>query len=264
MMSDRFKNRVFIITGAGGGIGGGVARRLSQEAASLVLADINADSLRALAAQMPTTSVRPELLVLDARDPELGKRLGDAAISRFGRIDGFVPLAGIIKIKPLLELDPPQWDLVMGINLRSVFFSIQAIGKLMIERGWTGSIIATSSISGSGPRPDQADYAASKAAINHITKTFALAFAPHGIRVNAISPGVIETPMWQEIDNTRSAMLGVKPGAVLKKFREEIPMGRVGTPDDISAVVAFLLSDESSYITGQIVTIDGGFQLKHP
>jgi meso-butanediol dehydrogenase / (S,S)-butanediol dehydrogenase / diacetyl reductase len=263
-MTQRFKDRVFIITGAGGGIGGSIARRLAAEGAALVLSDLNRGALDLLASEISAVGSRPESLALDAADPNLGRRLGEMALEKFGRIDGFVPMAGIVKFKPVVEFDPAQWDAVMNINLRGVFFGIQSIGRMMIEGGFSGSIVTASSTSGEGPRPDCADYAASKAGVNHITRTFALQFAPQGIRVNAISPGVIDTPMWREVDRGRGAILGLKPGELLAKMKSEIPMGRIGSPDDVASLVAFLLSDESTYVTGQIITIDGGYRLNHP
>jgi NAD(P)-dependent dehydrogenase (short-subunit alcohol dehydrogenase family) len=262
-MPPRFQNKVFIIIGAAGGIGRALAGCLAAEGASLVLSDLNRDALQAIVTELAPTNNGVEIVPCDVTEITLGKQLADLALARFGRIDGFSALAGVIKFTPLQKVEPAQWDSVLDINLRSVFFSMQAIGQAMIERHCGGSMVMMSSTGGDGPRPWNVDYGVSKAGINYITKTFALEFARKGIRVNAVSPGVIDTPMWRQVDRERGSVLGLAPGELIQKMKEEIPMGRIGTPKETAALIAFLLSEESSYITGQTITIDGGFKLNH-
>jgi len=262
-MPTRFQNKVFIIIGAAGGIGRALASCLAAEGACLVLSDLSQDALQSVVTELAPANNGVEIVACDVTEITLGKRLTDLALTRFGRIDGFSALAGVIKFTPLQEVKPAQWDCTLDINLRSVFFSMQAIGQAMIERHCGGSMVMMSSTSGDGPRPGNVDYGVSKAGINYITKTFALEFARKGIRVNAVSPGVINTPMWRQVDRDRGSLLGLAPGQLTQKMEEEIPMGRPGSPEEVVALIAFLLSEESSYITGQTITIDGGFKLNH-
>ena len=254
----RLSGKVYIITGAGGGLGRAIALSAAQEGANLVLSDVDAAPLEELAGQLAQLDVQTAVLAGDACDVTLGARLAELAVSRLGRLDGCVPCAGIIRCRPLAEIDAEQWDAVMAVNLRSVFFTLQAVSRHISDGG---SIVTVSSTSADGPRPNNPDYGVSKAGVNHLTRTFALELAPRRVRVNAVSPGIIETAMWRQVDAERGGMQGLSPGQLSQRMVEKIPLGRLGRGEDVASVVTFLLSEESAYVTGQIITIDGGFKL---
>lgn len=257
----KFSEKAFIVTGAGSGIGSYVAEYLAREGAALVLVDRNGEGLEKVAETVSAVGGICEIIDNDVTDQATNKHMVDICEDRFGRIDGFMPFAGIIRFADILDVLPEQWDLVLGINLRAVFFSTQFVARHMIDKGYSGSIVLVSSTSAHGPRPNNVEYGVSKSAIDYLTRTFALRLAAHDIRVNAISPGVVLTPMWVQVDKERGREQGLNPGEVTHQTIEKIPMKRSCKPEEIVGLVAFLVSDEAGYVTGQIIEIDGGFKL---
>src|SRR5687768_17526702 len=173
----RLEGKVIVITGAAGGIGRALARLILHEGGVVVLSDLEQPMLEEAAADLKGDPAKMAFIAGDAADPKLGERLAAVAFEQFGRLDGFVPLAGIIRFAPVTELSPAQWDLVTSVNLRGLFFGVQAVGKAMIAHACKGSIVTISSTSAAGPRPHNADYGVSKIGVEHLTKTFALEFA---------------------------------------------------------------------------------------
>jgi NAD(P)-dependent dehydrogenase (short-subunit alcohol dehydrogenase family) len=197
----------------------------------------------------------------------------ERVVAEFGRIDILVNVAGVARTQAFLEMTEEDWDRVVDTNLKGTVFSMQTVGRQMIrqippeviaqgraDRSY-GRIVNFSSISGRRGRSVQMAYAASKAGIISATQSAALAFSPYNINVNAVCPGVVPTPMWEQIDRDRSRLMGAQPGEALKAFIEKVPLLRAGRPEDVAGVVAFLCSSDADYITGQTLNVDGGFEM---
>ena len=272
-MERQFAGKVAIVTGAGQGIGKAVALRLAFEGAAVVVADINAETASATADEIRRLGRDALPYPIDLmRVAEIPALVG-AAVEEFGRLDILVNNAGRVQIKPFLDITEQDWDSILDLNLKSLFFCTQAAARQMIsqipqelraqdraDRSY-GKIVNFTSISGRRGRVDQAHYAASKAAVISVTQSAALAFARHNINVNAVCPSVVATPMWEIVDRERGRLMGMAPGEAIKNFIERIPLKRAGTPEDMAGAVAFLCSSDADYITGQTLNVDGGFEM---
>ena len=192
---------------------------------------------------------------MDVRDPDAVERALDEATTRLGGPpDLLVASAGVYRIAPLLELEPAAWDDVLAINLRGVFLCGASVGRRLVAAGLPGAIVNLASVAalvGDAAEP-AAHYNASKAGVVALTGQMAIELAPHGIRVNCVCPGVIDTPMLRLMDD---------PAAGERYLRESVPLARLGSADEVASVIAFLLSDAASYVTGAAVPIDGGSTL---
>lgn len=240
-----------LVTGAASGIGLAIVKRLGRDNAELILADKDADGLEAAARQLAATGVAVMALPCDLCDAAAIERLAEDA----GPLDGLVNCAGVYPVTPLMDLSASEWDRVMNINLRAPFLLTRAVARGLISAGNGGSIVNISSTASVLARPGIAHYGASKAGLNQLTRVLAVELAPHGIRVNAILPGVIDTETVAAALTTPAA----RDEMATKKAR--IPMGRLGTPEEIAEMAAFLLSPAASYSTGSLCTADGGFSL---
>ena len=259
-MTDRLSGMNVLITGAAGGIGAACARRMAQDGAELLLADMNGEGARALADELGQTSIQVDL----TRSADI-QRMLDTAYGRWGRLDVVFNNAGIAAARPLLEVTEDEWDRMLAVNLRSVFFVLQAAAKRMRQQDLIrgselrGKLIQTASIAAyRGGQPYIVHYAASKAGVVSITRTAATALAPLKITSNCICPGVVDTPMWAKIDADWTEIEGWQPGEAWKRRIVGIPLGRPEAPDDVAGVVSFLASRDSDYMTGQAIHIDGG------
>jgi len=241
--------RVVVVTGAAQGIGAACARRLVQDGAAVALWDVDDARGQALAAELGTPAT-PTLYrrCNVARRDEVEAALA-ATLERFGRVDGLVSNAGIFRAAPFLEITEADWDAVLDVNLKGSFLVGQAVARVMAQAG-RGAIVHMSSVNGTLTIPTIASYNASKGAINQLTRVMALSLAEQGVRVNAVAPGTIATEL------ARAAVL-TSPEAQAR-IMSRTPMKRLGEPGEIADVVAFLLSDASSYVTGEIVVVDGG------
>jgi meso-butanediol dehydrogenase/(S,S)-butanediol dehydrogenase/diacetyl reductase len=272
-MQERLNGKLAIVTGAGQGIGKAVALRLAREGADVVIADINTQSADQTTEEIRSLNRRALSCSVDVAKLSEIQSMVDRAAAEFGQIDILVNAAGVAQTGLFVDLTEQQWDRVIDTNLKGTTFCVQAVGRRMIDRvpdqaqaetraGRShGKIVNFSSISGRRGRAEQVPYAASKAAIISVTQSAALAFAPYNINVNAVCPGVVPTPMWEQIDRDRGRIAGLAPGESIKTFIERTPLKRPGSVEDVAGVVAFLCSPDSDYMTGQTLNVDGGFEM---
>lgn len=244
-MNHRFHDRVVLLSGAAQGIGAATARRLADEGARLLLIDTQAEALDALAASLPDARAQvgsvAERAIWDAAVAQ--------ALAAWGRIDVLINNAGITRDARLDQMSVEQFDLVIDVNLRGVFHGAQAVLPAMLAAG-RGSIINTSSVVGLHGNYGQTNYAAAKAGVIGMTKTWARELGPKGIRVNAVAPGFITTPMTAAV-----------PQKVAEKMVAGVPLQRLGRPEDIAAAYAFLASDDAAYVTGTVLEVSGGMSM---
>jgi NAD(P)-dependent dehydrogenase (short-subunit alcohol dehydrogenase family) len=245
----RHEGKVAIVTGAAQGIGLACAQRLHADGAHVILADINAEGLRKAASDFTDAETTVAVHPCDVAKRAEVKAAVDLAVGRFGRLDIIVNnAAATIGAEPL-DLLEADFDRVIAVNLKGTLFGCQEAGRVMVEQG-TGAIINMSSMQAVLAIANRVPYGVSKAAINQLTKIFALALAKDGVRVNAVGPGTILT------DLTRGGVLSNADS--YKRILSRTPMGRCGEPEEIASVVSFLASDDASYITGQTIYPDGG------
>jgi NAD(P)-dependent dehydrogenase (short-subunit alcohol dehydrogenase family) len=252
--------RTVLVTGAAGGIGMAVSRRLNAEGAQLLLTDLDGDAVERLGSELSQLAVQADLTL--AADIE---RVVNEAYRRWARLDVLFNNAGVIRVQPLLEVTRAEWDRIMAVNLRAAFFILQSVARRMATQEpipgseLRGKLIQTASIAayrgGSGL---VAPYAASKAGIVSITRSAAQALAALRITSNCVCPGVVETPLWTQIDREWGAIEGWKPGEAWQRRISSIPLGRGERPSDVAGVVTFLAGPDSDYITGQAINVDGG------
>jgi len=244
-MAGRFEGKVVLITGAASGIGAATARRFAGEGAKLMLGDIDAQGGDALAKEL---GQRAAFLATDVRDQAQVEALTEEAVARFGRIDVLFNNAGSGIPGQTPDLDPEQWRNLFELDVHSVFYGCRAAIPQMRKSGG-GAIVNTASISGLAADPGLCTYNAAKGALVNYTRALAVDHARDGIRVNAVCPGPVETPLLLPVLNL--------PG-VREEYAKLIPMGRVGEPDEIAGAVLFLASDDASFMTGAMLVVDGG------
>jgi NAD(P)-dependent dehydrogenase (short-subunit alcohol dehydrogenase family) len=244
-----------IVTGAAQGIGRACAERLAKEGAKVLLTDVNTADGERVAREIAAGGGTAQFARCDvSRESDVAAAIA-AALKAHGRIDILVNNAGILDDAPFLELPVAEFDRILGVNLRGAFLMGQAAARHMVKQGspqgsaQAGAIVNMSSINERFALPDHVAYSISKGGISQLTKAMAIALAPHGIRVNAVGPGTIETPLLDGV---------IKDKAFREKVLSRTPIGRFGQPSEIAAIVAWLASEEASYVTGTTIFADGG------
>ena len=254
----KLAGRVAIVTGAGRGVGRGIALELARNGADVVVADLNPDTARAAAEEVKTLDRDAIPLPVDVTVQSQVEAMAAQAVTDFGRLDIMINNAGVGHVKPFLEITEDEWDKVFAVNLKGMLFGMQAAAKAMINQERCGRIVNISSVAGKSGRPVLAAYAASKSAIINLTQSAAMALAPYKITVNAICPGVVDTHMGRSVIAKMQAY--VDEGKIPEELIRipEAPLGPRAEPEDIARMAAFLVSDDADYITGQSINVDGG------
>jgi NAD(P)-dependent dehydrogenase (short-subunit alcohol dehydrogenase family) len=243
------EGKVAIVTGAGAGLGLGIARQLAAEGADVAILEIDPESGLRAAEELAKTGVRSHAYTVDVSKREQVDGAFAAVNENFGRLDIAVNNAGISRVGPhTQDVTDEDWHESIAVMQTGVFYCMRAAGRIMIPRR-TGSVINISSIRGFSPNPGRITYSTPKAAVIMMTRVAAGEWAPHGVRVNAIAPGVLRTPMW-DADVARGALDE-------QLYLDVVPMHRLGLPEEVGKLVVFLCSDDASYITGAVHTIDG-------
>jgi 3-oxoacyl-[acyl-carrier protein] reductase len=245
----KLKGRVALITGAAQGIGKSVALLLAQNGADIVVSDINLEKAEETAKEIESIGSKAIAIKVDVANLKDVERMVESILEKFGKIDILVNNAGITRDKLILRMTEEDWDAVLNVNLKGTFNCTKTVVRHMAKQR-SGKIVSIASVVGEMGNAGQVNYAASKAGVIGLTKTIAREFAQRRINVNAIAPGYIETPMTE-----------VLPEKVKEELKRLIPMERLGKPEDVAEAVLFLVSEESNYITGHVLNVNGGIYM---
>ena len=250
--------KVILVTGAAQGIGRGIALRLAKEGADIALVDLKADKLSDVAKEIEALGRKVTTFAADISNRDEVFAAVEHAEKTLGGFDVMINNVGIAQVKPLADVTPEDMDRIFKNNVNGVMWGIQAASEKFKALGHKGKIINASSIAGHDGFAMLGVYSATKFAVRALTQAAAKEYASAGITVNAYCPGIVGTDMWVEIDERFAEITGAPKGETYKKYVDGIALGRAQTPDDVAALVSFLASDDSDYITGQAILTDGG------
>lgn len=252
------QSKVALVTGAGRGIGRGIALRLAREGADIALVDVVGDGIDAVAGEIAEIGAKATTFVADVSDRDSVYAAVEHAAAELGGFDVMVNNAGVALVGPIAEVTPADIARVWSINVDGVLWGIQAAAAKFIELGRPGKIINASSIAGHDGFAMLGVYSATKFAVRGLTQAAAKEYASAGITVNAYCPGIVGTDMWVEIDKRFAELTGAAEGETFQKYAGGIALGRPETPDDVAGFVAYLAGPDADYMTGQAGLIDGG------
>lgn len=251
-----WKGHVCIVTGAGAGIGKGIAEVFCEAGCEVVIAEVNRERGRQVASELQERFGRGLFVPTDVSRDEDCKRMVEETMGAYGRIDTLVNNAGVNFVKPTLEMTVEDWERVVNVDLRGTFLCSRYALQHMVDAG-RGSIINIASVHTKATLPGAAPYAAAKGGVAKMTASMAIEFAPYGIRINALSPGLIDTLIWREIQDVAEDKVAVR-----QHWLDNIPLERAGTPREMGQVALFLASDAASYVTGANIMADGGMTIR--
>ncbi|MFZ1962991.1 MAG: L-iditol 2-dehydrogenase [Roseiarcus sp.] len=251
----RLKDKVAIVTGGARGIGEAIVRAYCAEGASVVIADLEVAKAEKFAAELGANALAAKL---DVRDSKSISSLISATVAKFGGVDILFNNAGVFDMGPVLEISEASFDKVFAVNTKGLFFTLQAAAAQMVKQGRGGKIINMASQAGRRGEALVAVYCASKAAVISLTQSAGLDLIKHGINVNGIAPGVVDTPMWDQVDALFAKYERLPLGEKKRQVGVAVPLGRMGTPDDFRGAAVFLASRDSDYVVAQTLNVDGG------
>jgi D-sorbitol dehydrogenase (acceptor) len=251
----KLKDKVAVVTGGAQGIGEAIVRAYAAEGAHVVVADMAVDKAQALARELGGKALAVRL---DVRDRGSVDAMVKSVVERLGAIDILVNNAAIFEMEPVLDVTEASFDKQFAVNVKGLFFTLQAVARRMVAQGRGGKIINMSSQAGRRGEALVTVYCATKAAVISITQSTGLGLIKHGINVNAIAPGVVDTPMWDQVDALFAKYENRPLGEKKRLVGEAVPAGRMGRPDDYRGIAVFLASADSDYVVAQTYNVDGG------